>query len=350
MQLNFAEREEENSIIPEKMVYAYRGDNVESIHRGSAVICDCEGRITFEVGNPEFSTYMRSVAKPFQVIPLIETGAARKFGFTNREIAIMSGSHSGEDVHVKTLGDILNKAGLSESDLKCGVHIPHYYAVKSITPRPSDVFSPLHNNCSGKHASMLALCKFKSWLIDEYLGFDHPCQKMILKAVADACHYPTEKIGRGVDGCGAPVFALPLKNIAQGMAQLLSPNTVPREIAKVYSGITLAMREYPEMVSGEGRFDYEIAKVTNGRIISKAGAEGVQLFGLPDARIGGAIKIEDGSRRAAYPATVEFLYQTGNLSEKEVSDLGRFATPEILDHNNEIVGRIRSRFEVRKMD
>jgi len=334
--------------VPNKLVYVYRGDSIESIHRGSAVISDVEGKVLYYIGDVEFYTFLRSAAKPFQVIPMIESGAARKYGFTSREIAIMAGSHSGEEVHTKTIQGILEKIGLSEKNLQCGVHIPHFYTVKGITPRPSDVFTPLQNNCSGKHASMLAFSVFKSWDIENYLDFDHPAQKMILKSVADVCHYPQEKIGRGIDGCGAPVFAMPLRNIAWGMAQLLSPNTVPREIAKVYSTITLAMRENPEMISGEGRFDYELAKASGGKIISKSGAEGVQMFGIPDMRLGGAVKIEDGATRAVRPATIEFLHQAGFLSEEAVADLEKFVSPEILSHHKKPVGRIRARFEINR--
>ncbi|MCP4632712.1 MAG: asparaginase [candidate division Zixibacteria bacterium] len=332
------------------MVYVYRGDTVESVHRGSAVICDSDGKIILNIGNPDFITFMRSTAKPFQVIPLIESGASRKFGFTSKEIALMAGSHSGESMHEDSVTGILDKLGLSDKDLKCGIHIPHYYKVKNLTPRPSDAFSPLQNNCSGKHAAMLALCKFKSWPTKNYLDYDHPCQKAILKAVASACHYPEEKIGRGYDGCGAPVFALPLRNMAWGMAQLLSPNTVPREIAKVYSSITLAMREHPEMVSGEGRFDYELSNASNGKVISKSGAEGTQAFGIPEKRYGGIVKIDDGATRAVWPATLEILHQAGYLEDESISKLRNLVSPEIIDHNEKVIGKIRCRFQIKRSE
>ncbi|MBD3168729.1 MAG: asparaginase [candidate division Zixibacteria bacterium] len=330
------------------MVYVYRGDTIESVHRGSAIICEADGKIVHRVGDPEFFSFMRSAAKPFQVIPVLESGASRKFGFTGKEIALMCGSHSGEDEHVKIVAGILEKIGLTPSSLKCGIQVPLYYRVKKMVPRPSDTFTTLHNNCSGKHAAMLALCVFKSWGTENYLDFDHPCQKMILKAIASACHYPEEKIGRGIDGCGAPVYAMPLKNIARGMAQLLSPNTVPREIAKIYSSITLAMRENPDMVSGEGRFDYQLSTASSGKIISKSGAEGVQMFGMPEQRLGGAVKIEDGATRAVWPATIEFLNMTGHLDKEAIEKLDPIANAPVLDHNQNVVGRMRSRFEVKQ--
>jgi L-asparaginase II len=348
IKFTISEEIENPEIPPIKMVYVYRGDSVESIHRGSAVVCDSAGNIKFQVGNPDFVTYNRSAAKPFQVIPLVESGAYRKFGFTSKELAVMAGSHSGEEDHVQTVAGILNKIGLSEINLKCGVHIPHYFKVKNMTPRPSDTFTQIHNNCSGKHASMLAVCVFKSWPVENYLDFDHPCQKMILKSLADACGFPAEKIGRGIDGCGAPVFALPLINMARGMAQLLSPNTVPREIAKVYSTIILAMREHPNMVSGKGRFDYSLSKATRGRIVSKSGAEGLQLFGIPDKRLGGVVKIEDGSQRAIYPATIEFLRLSGFIQDSEISELDMYAHPVVRDHSNKIVGKLRCKFSLKE--
>lgn len=329
---------------PEVMVSVYREQVVESIHRGSAVVVGSEGEIRHQIGDVDFFTFTRSAAKPFQVVPLIESGAARKFGFTNKEIAIMAGSHSGEEEHVQAVAEILDKIGLSESDLKCGVHTPHYYTAKGLTPGAGEIFRPLQHNCSGKHAAMLALSIFKSWEIEGYLGWNHPAQKAILKAVAEVCHFPAEKIGRGIDGCSAPVYALPLRNIAWGFSTLLSPSSVPKETAKAYSTISRAMLEYPEMVSGEDRFDYELMKVLPGKLISKAGAEGVQCVGLVDDRLGVALKIEDGATRAARPATLELLGLMEILRETELGKLERFHSPKVKNWSGLEIGHIKAKF------
>jgi L-asparaginase II len=345
--LKFQEEESKPQAGPEVMVLIYRDQVVESVHRGSAVVVDSQGEVLHRVGEVDFFAFLRSAAKPFQVIPLIESGAARKFGFTNKEIAIMAGSHSGEEVHVQTVSEILDKVGLSESDLKCGVHTPHYYTAKGLTPGPGEIFRPLQHNCSGKHASMLALAAFKSWDTSGYLDWNHPVQKTILKAIAEICHFPAEKIGRGIDGCNAPVHALPLKNIAWGFATLLSPSAVPKETAKAYSTIARAMLEYPEMVSGEERFDYELMKALPGKLISKAGAEGVQCAGLVESRLGVALKIEDGATRAVRPATVELLRQIGVLGEQELGPLSRFYSPKIKNWSDLEVGHVRAKFSLK---
>jgi len=338
------EAESKAEVGPKVMVLVYREQVVESIHRGCAVVVDSEGKIHHQIGDVDFFTFLRSAAKPFQVVPLIESGAARKFGFSNKEIAIMAGSHSGEEQHVQTVAEILDKIGLSESDLQCGAHIPHYYVAKGLTPGAGEVFRPLQHNCSGKHAAMLALSIFKSWEIKGYLDWNHPAQKTILNAIADVCHFPAEKIGRGIDGCNAPVHALPLKNIAWGFATLLSPSSVPKETAKAYSTITRAMLEYPEMVSGEERFDYEPMKMLPGKLISKAGAEGLQCVGLVDSRLGVALKIEDGATRAVRPATLELLRQMEVLGEEELQKLERFYSPKIENWSGHQIGHIKPKF------
>lgn len=345
--LQFEELESNPDAAPEVMVLIYREQVVESIHRGSAVVVDPRGEILHRVGNPDFFAFLRSAAKPFQVIPVVESGAARKFGFTNKEIAIMAGSHSGEEEHVQTVAEILDKIGLSESDLKCGVHKPHFYLAKGLSPQPGESFRPLQHNCSAKHAAMLALAVFKSWNTKDYLDWNHPVQKTILKAIGEVCHYAAEKIGRGIDGCNAPAHALPLKNIAWGFATLLSPSSVPKETAKAYSAIARAMLEYPEMVSGEGRFDYQLMKAVPGKLISKAGAEGVQCAGLVESRLGVAVKIEDGATRAVRPATVELLRQMEVLGEEELQGLGRFYSPKIKNWSDLEIGHVKAKFSLR---
>jgi L-asparaginase II len=298
----------------------YRGDAVESIHWGSIAVVNADGRLLYRVGDPYFSTFLRSSAKPFQAIPVIESGAARRFEFTTREIAIMTGSHAGEESHVEAVKGILEKIGLNESCLQCGIHVPHRYEALKMIPEPGRRFSPIEHNCSGKHAGMLAVAVHKGFPVENYLAPAHPVQQMILKAIAEICNYPEEKLAVSIDGCSAPNHALPLYNIALGFARLVTPNAVPREKATAYSAIYRAMMEYPMMVAGSARFDTVAATSVGEPLVSKAGAEAIQCFAFIDRHVGAAIKIADGARRALYPVAVEFLYKMGIRVKNEVFD------------------------------
>lgn len=232
-------------------VKVYRGKTVESIHCGSVAVVDSQGKLIYSFGDPYFVTYLRSSAKPFQTISLITSGAAKEFGLTQKEIAIISGSHNGQKIHTDTVKSVLKKIGLSEKNLQCGVYIPHYYTANNITPPSGKRFTPVHHNCSGKHSGILALCVYFDWDIKYYLDKNHPAQKMILKTISEICRYPGEKIGIGIDGCGVPVHAMPIYNMAVGFSNLINYNSKDERISKAYKLIVDSMRKYPEMVSGE---------------------------------------------------------------------------------------------------
>jgi len=326
----------------------YRGGAMESAHWGSIAVVNADGRLLYRVGNPYFSTFMRSSAKPFQAIPVIESGAAKKFEFTTKEIAIMTGSHSGETMHVETVMGILEKIGLSESHLQCGVHVPHMYEALEFMPQPGRKFTQLEHNCSGKHAGMLAVAVHKGLSTQDYIMPNHPVQHMIHKAISEICNYPVEKMAVGIDGCSAPNYQLPLLNIALGFAKLITPNAIPREKAAVYSAIFRAMMEYPEMVGGTARFDTVVAKTPGEPIVSKAGAEAVQCFAFVDRHIGAAIKITDGGRRALSPVAVEFLYKMGIRAKSDIFD--KFHRPIIHNWRDIEVGHIEPGFKIEEVE
>ena len=209
------------------VVKVYRGDVVEATHTGHLVVVNSEGKILFKFGDPNLETYLRSSAKPFQTIPVIETGAAHRFKLTPEEIAIISGSHSGEEKHVEVVSGILDKIGLTPDKLQCGIHPPHFLKAKNLTPEPGQEFTVLQHNCSGKQAGMLALCVFRDLPIDNYLDPDHPVQQLITESIAYVCDYPKDKIKIGIDGCSAPSHAMRLYNIAYGFARFISPHAIP---------------------------------------------------------------------------------------------------------------------------
>jgi L-asparaginase II len=316
------------------------------MHFGSIAVVDAEGRLLYGVGDPYMVTYLRSSEKPFQAIAMVESGAARAFGFSSSEIAIIAGSHSGEDKHVETVKSILDKIGLSPEHLKCGVQTP--IGLSESEPHPEEKYTVLHHNCSGKHAGMLAMAKFKSLSLDDYLSPDHPVQKLITETISDICHYPADKITIGIDGCSAPVHALPLYNMAFGFARMVTPNTFPAGKAQAVSTVYMAMMDHPDMVGGTGRFDTVIAEMPGEKIVAKAGAEALECFALPDRNWGAAVKIIDGSRRALFPVTVELLYKLGVRSRSE--EIAKFHRPIMENWRKIEVGVIEPGFELKEVN
>ncbi len=327
----------------EILARVYRGTTVESVHCGSVVIVDSKGKILYRIGNPNFFTFLRSSAKPFQVLPHIELGTVKEFGFTARELAIMAGSHNGEPQHVKVVQGILKKIGLSGKYLKCGTQPPLNYTVRGILPRQGEQFSVLQHNCSGKHSGFLASCVFQDWDIRDYLNPRHPLHRRILQYVSDLCEYPFKKIRIGIDGCSAPNFALPLKNMALGFAKLTSAKTDSS------LGVVLkSMRQYPEMVSGQGRLDYALSRINSGKIVAKAGAEALECLGVVEENLGVAVRIYDGNNRATGPVVIEALRQLGFVRKEEVEKLEKFARPQIKNFAGKIVGHIQPAFSLRE--
>jgi len=334
----------------EILAKVYRGKTVESVHCGSVAVVDSKGKLIYSFGDPYFVTYLRSSAKPFQVIPLITSGAAEKFGLSQKEIAIISGSHNGQKIHTDTVKSILKKIGLSEKNLQCGVHIPHYYTANNIIPPPGKKFTQLNHNCSGKHAGMLGLCVFFGWDIKNYRNPNHPAQKIILKAISEICQYPEKMIGIGIDGCGVPVHAMPLYNMALGFSNLVNYNSEDDHTAEAYKLIVDSMRKYPEMVSGEGRSDLALAEASEGNIIAKAGGEALSCSGVLSKGWGVAVKITDGGQRAIGPAVIETFRQMGMLSRKQIEKMPKFSRPIIKNFRGDEVGFVRAEFKLRKND
>lgn len=318
---------------------------MESIHCGSIVVVNSEGKVIYSFGNPNFFTFLRSSAKPFQILPLIESGAAKEFGFTHQELAIISGSHNGEPKHINLVKRILKKIGLSDRYLRCGTHPPLYYTNRGILPRRGEKFSVLQHNCSGKHSGMLAACAYNGWDPKEYNNPGHPLQRSMLQAISEVCQYPAKKIKIGIDGCSAPNFALPLKNMALGFAKLVSA----RENSSPLSQVLQAMQKYPEMVSGKGRLDFALSQVAGGKIIAKAGAEALECFGIVGPDLGGAVRIYDGNNRGGGCVVIEVLKQMGILKQADLVKMSKFAHPIITNNSGETVGFIKPVFKLKRM-
>lgn len=308
---------------------AIRGETVESVHRGHLIAIDGGSEPRLSIGDPQIVTYFRSASKPFQAMPLITSGAADSFGFTEDEIAMACASHSGEAVHVGIVSRMLEKIGLSESDLRCGVHLPFNEKEAERLLRSNEIATQLHNNCSGKHAAILAFAKHINADIDRYDQPRSPVQQAILKAVSIFCEIPKEEIAIGIDGCCVPNFAIPLDKMARGFLNLVAhSNDFADDVARSAATRTVSsMLKYPELIGGSERLDTMLMTAAPGQLISKVGADGVWLCGVMPCDpfpkgLAIALKIEDGDDKRARPVVaVEVLKQLGIISSDALPEL-----------------------------
>ena len=335
------------SVILAKVI---RGKTVESIHRGHLIVVDGEGETIASLGDPETVTFFRSSAKPFQTIPFLTSGAAEKFGFSEKEVALACGSHSGEIFHVETVRKMLDKIGLGEDDLQCGAHLPFNEKRAEEMIKASEKPTQLHNNCSGKHSAMLGEAKYCGANIENYFKLDNPVQQKILETVSLFSDVPKEEIKIGIDGCAAPNFALPISAMAKSFARLVfPPESFDEKTRKACQIVVSAMTNYPEMIGGTERLDTILMQTLQGKIISKVGAEGVYTAGvLPSKKwktgLGIAFKIEDGEDKRARPVVaIELLRQLGIL---EAESLKQFSPMMIENRRGDVVGKVVANFSV----
>ena len=330
---------------PEILANVIRGNTVESIYRGHIVAVDGEGHTLASVGDPSTVTFFRSASKTFQTMPCITSGAADAFGFTDDEIAMACASHSGEPMHVERVAKMLNKIGLAESDLRCGVHMPFNDVETERMIREGEKPTQLHNNCSGKHAAMLALAKQIDADIATYEAVESRVQKRILRCVSDFTGVAEIEIAIGIDGCAAPNFAVPLRAMAKSFANLVFPLNFHATVQAAISRIVTASMKYPELIGGTGRLDTLVMQAAPGRVISKVGADGVWVCGvLPSDKwptgLGVALKVEDGDDFRGRPViAVEILRQLGVLGLDDLTDL---SPSMIKNRRDDTVGRVVS--------
>lgn len=312
------------------LIEVYRGSVVESIIYGAITVVNPSGDVLFRVGDPEIVTYPRSTNKPLQVLPYVEAGGVEKFNLTERELALLCASHSGTDEHVSVVQSIQSKIGASESDLLCGTHYPLNQASTHEMIRRGETPTPNRHNCSGKHTGMLAYANLRGVSKEDYINPEHPIQKTILQTYSEMVGVPVSDIPIGIDGCSAPVFAVPLRNLAWGFAKMADPSSLSPVRAAACQKIFKAMAANGDMVAGPDRFDTLVMAAAHGTLMSKGGAEGYQGIALlpgtssasPTA-LGIAIKIADGdqSGRACPIVGVEVLRQLGALTIDQLAEL-----------------------------
>ncbi|WP_231891266.1 asparaginase [Paenibacillus swuensis] len=308
---------------------------------------DTTGKVLQILGDPELVTYARSTAKLIQSIPVLESGAANAYKLNDREIAVLCASHSGEPFHVDAVHSILRKMGATDDQLQCGPHYPFNRAIANRMKETGIKPGRVHNNCSGKHTGMLILARHLGVSSTHYMDPAHPVQHAMLAAVADMCDTAVADVALGTDGCGVPVFGLPLSRLALAYARLGKPDGLPEPRAAACRRIMASIAGNPLYVAGTDRFDTRLIEVSQGRLIGKYGAEGVFLLSVPARGWGIAVKVEDGAERALYPAVLEALSQLGLLSADELAQLAEFRRPEQRNWAGTPVGFIEPVFRLR---
>ncbi|CAM5783662.1 MULTISPECIES: asparaginase [Brevibacillus] len=329
------------------LVEEYRGGVLENIHFG--VICgvDESGKVILSAGSEEHMTFLRSAAKPFQAIPVAKQKIDEKFGLTSREAALFAASHRGETYHMEGLESILKKTGISEEELLTCPTYPLNEEPKFACLREGVPKRRLFHNCSGKHLGFLALSKEMGYPTDSYYDVSHPAQQSALEAFAYLAEYPKDKIGLGVDGCGFPVFAVPLVNIAKAYLKLACPDLIAdAETREAVVKITGWMSANPDIIASHNFVC--TALLTDPNIIAKGGAMGVYGFGLKKERISFALKVLDGSE-LVWPLVIASILEQINYENKDTIERLRALVPsEIKNDNHLVVGEKRTVFQLEK--
>ncbi|MDX2000408.1 MAG: asparaginase [Thermoanaerobaculia bacterium] len=329
-----------------------RGEQAESWHLGAVAVATPEGRLVARAGDPALATYLRSAAKPFQLLPLLLAGGEAVYELTDADLAIMAASHSGGPEHVASSAALLTKGGFTVEDLQCGAHVPlglpeaRELAARGETP------TPLHNNCSGKHAGMLLACRLRGWPTTTYLDSDHPLQRAIRAHLAAFCRVEEGEIGLGIDGCSVPTFHLSLAAAARGYAGLADPVAAghPPAVAVAAARVAAAMGAAPGMVAGRERFTTRLMEVTRGRVVGKEGAEG--FYGVAvrgPVALGVALKIVDGGERARDGIVIDVLRTLGALSGQECAELADLHSPELRNHRGLLIGQVVPEVELEEI-
>ncbi len=291
------------------LIEVTRGPLVESWHRGAIAVSDSEGLLALKVGNVSEPIYPRSAIKALQALPLIESGAADHFGYGPREIALACASHIGTEMHTTLADEMLHRAGLSETALGCGAHVPLGAAAAKELYKSGHEPNQLHNNCSGKHAGMLATAIHLGESTSGYWKPDHPVQRRVLHAIEDMCG---ERLGpdvEGIDGCSVPNWAMPLSVMARMFARLVTGDGLAPQRRQAIQRILGACWEHPELIAGPRRTDTVVLQKLPERVFIKTGAEGVYCGAFPKLGLGFALKIDDGAKRAASGTAMALIEQ-----------------------------------------
>ncbi len=299
-----------------ELVRVMRGGVVDNVHRGCVAVADTDGQVLFSLGDPDYRAFIRSSAKPLQTMALVELGGMEAFGFDEAELAIICASHSGGDVQIRAVRRVLEKIGLDESALRAG--------------------SGIRDNCSGKHAGMLALAKLRGYPIEGYTECGHPIQSLILERISALCGLPTEEIDVAVDGCGAPIFAMPLRNMALGYARLANFEWLPKAGARAARQIVQAVQNHPELVGG-----LDFRGICGKKVVAKSGASGCYCAGFRQKGLGLALKIADGAPEPILPLFFEVARHLKLIGADEFARFAATHPPVVENRCGEVVGELQ---------
>jgi L-asparaginase II len=351
-------------IVPPILVRQIRNGIEESVHRGDIVECDVDGRLIRGLGDPDRVVTLRSCVKPFGVVALIEAGGIDAFDLEPAEIAVMASSHSGEDLHVRTIQAMYRRAGATQSLIATGIEgMPLDPLTATRLARDGETPGPIRHMCSGQHSVLILLSKLVGWDPTAYWREDHPAQLAYRAVVARAFDVDPDKLKTAIDGCGLLTYAFPLRDVARAYALLAEPTAVGGKDPRASLGPALtivrdAMLANPEMVGGtRDRLDTSLMKALPGRIVSKAGMEalrgiaivpGPRTNGVETAATGMAIKIEDGDGydRGTWAASVEALVQAGVLDGQALRVLARYHRPLVMDPHGRLGAEAVAKFDL----
>jgi L-asparaginase II len=324
------------------LVEVTRGGVAESVHRGAFAVVDATGRVVVSAGDLERPVFPRSAIKALQALPLVESGAADVYRFTEEEIALACASHGGEERHVATAAAMLAKAGLGEPDLECGSHWPSYGPATNAMIRSGTEPCQLHNNCSGKHSGMLAFASHRGIPTKGYVGRDHPVQQAMAAVLKDLCDVDPAGQPCGIDGCSIPTWGLPLRALALGFARFATGHGLSGPRAAACRRIAAAVFAHPFMVAGTGRFCTEFMEAFPARAFVKTGAEGVFCGFVPEQGLGFALKVDDGATRASEAATAALLHRIGAITAADIAGAPSLFVTPVLTRRGAEAGTIRA--------
>ncbi len=381
------------------MVEITRNSRLESLHRGAVAVVDARGKLVASLGNPKQPIYLRSAAKPFQALALVCSGAADAFGVTDEEMALICGSHSGEARHIALLEGLLRRTGLRAEQLQCGIHPPFDAQARRSLVEAGLVPTVMHNNCSGKHAGMLATARHLGLTLDDYIDPEHGVQTAIRGILAFLAGLEPEEVEVGIDGCAVPAFYMPLRSFSLAMARLaaagegiddvreedealedavydeeyevdateeggagpadgssggVTDDTLPVSLPRGLERTWRAMVAHPVVLGGSrGRLDTDLMRVAAAHgvpLVAKSGAEGVYAVSVvhDGEAYGVTLKVEDGAERARNSAAIEILRQLDLLPEEAVDQLSGYHQPVILTRREDAVGEVNPVFRLNR--
>ena len=331
----------------EILVKDYRNGIEDLIHPGIISIVDYQGNVLHAIGDTKRLVFSRSSAKPIQAISVVESGAVDEYEITQKELALIASSHSGEEFHEEAVRSILKKAGVDEKYLQCGTHLPlaKYRADQFI--RDGITPTEVQANCSGKHSGMLITCKKMGYSLDDYWLEDHPVQQKIIENFGYICGVDRAELKIGIDGCGVPVHALPMEKLAYGYARLAKPVDLSEERQATIKRITDAMVAYPEMVGGTDRICTDLMAKFGDRLFAKSGANAFYNIGIKESGIGIAIKMLDGSSDNIPMIIIDLLLKLNVIKEEELKDFNKIHLDHnVYNHRKEIVGEKKIAYKI----